>query len=180
MLIITFMASANKSRDLFEKNNIHTNFENHLFEDYNSLSKIERNLFKRTPIKTNQNWHYNVDYNHKVNKRNTTRISVLNSNTKNRHTTITLNSTTNITYSKNNTTSQISQSINTAYNVPISNIKMNTKTEPFSETTVVTPSQNNYYEGSGAPSTFAPIGDAVLPLLLLAIAYIAITAKRKH
>ena len=41
-------------------------------------------------------------------------------------------------------------------------------------------SSKNPYAGSGAPSTYAPIGDVVWPLLLLALAYIEIKRRMKN
>jgi hypothetical protein len=43
-----------------------------------------------------------------------------------------------------------------------------------------TQSGNNPYAGSGAPSTYGPIGDVVWPLLLLALAYIGIKRRIKQ
>ena len=36
------------------------------------------------------------------------------------------------------------------------------------------------YDGSGAPSEYAPIGDAVLPLLLLAMVYVVVMRRKKE
>jgi hypothetical protein len=42
-----------------------------------------------------------------------------------------------------------------------------------------TTNPENRYEGAGAPSTFAPIGDVVWPLLLFALAYVTIKRRTK-
>ena len=64
-----------------------------------------------------------------------------------------------------------------------SGIRMNTQTEAFSEegTDETTSSTNNNpYEGSGAPSEFgAPIGDSILPLLVFIGIYLIKLKNKK-
>ncbi len=74
-------------------------------------------------------------------------------------------------YSDNNVTAVYSMS---------ARLKVSEINEAFTtteENTITNP--ENPYEGAGSPSTFAPIGDVVWPLLLLALVYITIKRKTK-
>jgi hypothetical protein len=73
-------------------------------------------------------------------------------------------------YSENNATAVYSMSARLKVSEinEVSDIEENTTTTP-----------ENPYEGAGAPSTFAPIGDVVWPLLLFALAYVTIKRRTK-
>ena len=66
------------------------------------------------------------------------------------------------------------------YSMPTT-IKVNV-TEAFAEGdgTTTPPTMDNYYNGAGAPSEYAPVGDAVLPLLLLAMIYVVAMRKKRE
>ena len=79
----------------------------------------------------------------------------------------------NMPYNGNNITT-------VTYSMPVT---MKTSvTEAFSEegTNTTPPSINNNYEGAGAPSEYAPVGDAVLPLLLLAMMYVVVMRRKRE
>ncbi len=67
------------------------------------------------------------------------------------------------------------------YSMPTT-IKVNMP-EAFTEeegTTTTPPTMDNYYSGSGAPSEYAPVGDAILPLLLLAMMYVVVMKRKRE
>ena len=66
------------------------------------------------------------------------------------------------------------------YSMPTT-IKVNVP-EAFTEEegTTTTPPWNDIYNGSGAPSEYAPVGDAVLPLLLLAMMYVVVMRRKRE
>ena len=64
------------------------------------------------------------------------------------------------------------------YSMPTT-IKVNV-TKAFTDDEGTPPSMENYYSGSGAPSEYAPVGDAVLPLLLLAMMYVVVMRRKRE
>jgi hypothetical protein len=67
------------------------------------------------------------------------------------------------------------------YSMPTT-IKVN-MTEAFTGdegTTTTPPSMDNYYNGAGSPSQYAPVGDAILPLLLLAMMYVVVMRRKRE
>ena len=172
-----------KTNDLFEKNS--TPFKNNPFAGGNP-NEIERNLFTPKRIQIKNKNRYEVDFNHN-NYRNEN-VSYLNNETM--HNTNVANSP-RMTISTNGTTNEFRR-----YNVPLNNSEENavvaynmpTTIETNSETggdlnnneNTTTPSQENNYSGAGSPTTYGPIGDAILPLLLLALAYIEIKRRMKQ
>lgn len=42
------------------------------------------------------------------------------------------------------------------------------------------PSMGNNYNGAGSPSQYAPVGDAILPLLLLAMMYVVVMKRKRE
>lgn len=148
---------------------------------------IERNLFAPKPIKIQNKNSYNVDFNHNTTLQHKN-VSYLNRevmlNTKGTN-------TSNITINTNNINNQIKRynrpfnsnegNVVVTYNMPTT-INIDPKIgETFgNEENTTTQSSKNPYEGSGAPSTYTPIGDVVWPLLLLALAYIEIKRRIKN
>jgi hypothetical protein len=141
---------------------------------------IERNLFAPKQI---NNTYRRVEFNH--NKQQNRRVSYLNggddvarnsgatslgggSNT-------TLTRRYNVPYSGNVSVTAV------GYSMPTT-IKANV-TEAFAEgegTTTTPPSMDNYYNGAGSPSQYAPVGDAILPLLLLAMMYVVVMRRKRE
>lgn len=144
----------------------------------NTPQNIERNLFAPKNIQTQ---HRRINLNQ--NKQRNNGASYLNSdvtykskgsiggNAVGGGTTLRRYNNTPTNYSDNNVTAVYSMS---------ARLKVSEINEAFStteENTITNP--ENPYEGAGSPSTFAPIGDVVWPLLLLALAYITIKRKTK-
>ena len=137
---------------------------------------IERNLFAPKQI---NNTYRRVEFNH--NKQQGRNVSYLNndvvvngggSNSLAGGNNATSYRRYNVPYNGNNITT-------VTYSMPVT--MKTSMTEAFSEeeTNITPPSMDNNYEGAGAPSTYAPIGDAVLPLLLLAMVYVVAMRRKK-
>ena len=135
---------------------------------------IERNLF--TPKNIRVHHRYKFDSNNQGRKTSYLNHEVVvsggGSNSLAGGNTATAYRRYNVPYNGNNITA-------VTYSMPVT---MKTSvTEAFSEeeTNTTLPSMDNNYEGAGAPSTYAPIGDAVLPLLLLATVYVVAMRRKK-
>lgn len=139
---------------------------------------IERNLF--TPKQIQVRNQYRVT---NINQNKNRRVSYLNDSDVARS-----NSTTSLGGGGNTTLTR-------RYNVPYSGnvshtavgysmpttIKANvTKAFAEGDGTTTPPTMDNYYSGSGAPSEYAPVGDAILPLLLLAMIYVVAMRKKRE
>lgn len=139
---------------------------------------IERNLF--TPKQIQVRNQYRVT---NINQNKNRRVSYLNDSDvarSNGATSLggggntTLTRRYNVPYSGNVSVAAV------GYSMPTT-IKVNVP-EAFTEEegTTTTPPWNDNYNGSGAPSEYAPVGDAVLPLLLLAMIYVVVMRKKRE
>ena len=142
---------------------------------------IERNLFSSKQRGGQAGSQYNVDFNHNKYQRNRNIYNITEENS------------ANIAMSGSSASSGVSNL--RKYNTPLNNnavgdvasynltrtANINLNTEAFSEEENTTPpSQDNNYTGAGAPSTYnGPIGDMMLPLILFALAYVAIKRSKK-
>ena len=165
-----------KTSDLF--NTKATPFKNSPFVGGNPKN-IERNLFTPKQIKVQKINKYKPELNN--NYRNNR--GILNTSTEANRAINASGAISGADIRQYNKVSQIAQATNATYNMPTnSGIRMNTQTEAFSEegTDETTSSTNNNpYEGSGAPPEFAPIGNAVLPLLLFVGIYLIKLRNKK-
>ena len=165
-----------KTSDLF--NTKATPFKNSPFVGGNPKN-IERNLFTPKQIKVQKINKYKPELNN--NYRNNR--GILNTSTEANRAINASGAISGADIRQYNKVSQIAQATNATYNMPTnSGIRMNTQTEVFSEegTDETTSSTNNNpYEGSGAPPEFAPIGNAVLPLLLFVGIYLIKLRNKK-
>ena len=166
-----------KTSDLF--NTKATPFKNSPFVGGNPKN-IERNLFTPKQIKVQKISQYKTDLNHNNYRNNR---GILNTSTEANRAINASGAISGADIRQYNKVSQIAQATNATYNMPTnSGIRMNTQTEAFSEegTNETTSSTNNNpYEGSGAPPEFAPIGNAVLPLLLFVGIYLIKLKNKK-
>ena len=168
-----------KTSDLF--NTKATPFKNSPFVGGNPKN-IERNLFTPKQIKVQKINQYKTDLNHN----NYNNKTILNTNTPisvTRKTNITTNQTEIRKYNSVSQIAKATQATNVTYSMPTnSGIRMNTQNEAFSEESTdetTSSTNNNPYEGSGAPPEFAPIGNAVLPLLLFVGIYLIKLRNKK-
>jgi hypothetical protein len=161
------------TNQLFERN--HTPFNNNPFDGENP-TKIKRNL--------NVNIQYKFDFNHNnLHNNHNKKVSYLNSNDK-------TNYNTNRTFSLQNTEIR-------RYNTPLNNNNTENITVTYGMTSTIkapkinevfetkasqntTPSQDDNYKGSGAPSTYkVPIGNATIPFMLLLVAIYCMILRYK-
>ena len=166
-----------KTNDLF--NTKATPFKNSPFVGGNPKN-IERNLFTPKQIKVQKINQYKTDLNHNNYRNNR---GILNTSTEANRAINASGAISGADIRQYNKVSQIAQATNATYNMPTnSGIRMNTQTEAFSEegTDETTPSKDNNYTGSGAPSEFgAPIGDSILPLLVFIGIYLIKLKNKK-
>jgi hypothetical protein len=166
-------------------NNDDTPFKNSPFAGGNP-NEIERNLFAPKRVKVQNKNQYNVDFNH--NSRRHENVSYLNreaihntSNANMPHVTISANGANNEFQRHNTPLNNNEQSAIVSYNMPTTiDIDSEIGGDLGNIESSDTQSGNNPYAGSGAPSTYGPIGDVVWPLLLLALAYIGIKRRIKQ
>ena len=140
---------------------------------------IERNLF--TPKQIQVRNQYRVT---NINQNKNRRVSYLNDSDVARSNgaatslggggNTTLTRRYNVPYSGNVSVAAV------GYSMPTT-IKVNV-TEAFTEDegTTTTPPWNDNYNGAGSPSQFAPVGDAMLPLLLLAMMYVVVMRRKRE
>ena len=166
-------------------NNDDTPFKNSPFAGGNP-NKIERNLFAPKHIKVQNKNHYEVDFNH--NSRRHENVSYLNNEAMHNNNaanmprmTINANGANNEFQRYNTPLNSNEQNVVVSYSMPTT-IDINSEiSEAFSDNeNTTTPSDENPYAGSGAPTTYGPIGDVVWPLLLLALAYVAIKRRMRN
>lgn len=165
-----------KTSDLF--NTKATPFKNSPFVGGNPKN-IERNLFTPKQIKVQKINKYKPELNN--NYRNNR--GILNTSTEANRAINASGAISGADIRQYNKVSQIAQATNATYSMPTnSGIRMNTQTEAFSEEVTdetTSSTNNNPYEGSGAPPEFAPIGNAVLPLLLFVGIYLIKLRNKK-
>ena len=178
MIMPSIKLSANitmRTNDPFATNN--SPFNNNTPFVGNTPQNIERNLFAPKNI---QNQYRRVSLNQ--NKQRNSATSYLNDDvTYKSKSTIGGNATGGgTTLRRYNTPTNYSESnAITTYGMS-ARLKVSEINEAFATTeknTITNP--KNPYEGAGSPSTYAPIGDIVWPLLLLALVYITIKRKTK-
>ena len=166
-----------KTSDLF--NTKATPFKNSPFVGGNPKN-IERNLFTPKQIKVQKISQYKTDLNHNNYRNNR---GILNTSTEANRAINASGAISGADIRQYNKVSQIAQATNATYSMPTnSGIRMNTQTEAFSEESTdetTSSTNNNPYEGSGAPPEFAPIGNAVLPLLLFVGIYLIKLKNKK-
>ncbi len=151
-------------------------FNNNPFAGGNPKN-IERNLFTRKPIKIQNINRRSTDFEHNKYQNNK---AILNINTTTRTSQNVGGAISGTEYRNYNKASQIAQATNATYSMPTnSGITMTAQTEAFSDETVTVPSENNNYEGSGAPPEIAPLGDVLLPLLFFIGIYLITLRNRK-
>ena len=166
-----------KTGDLFGKNS--SPFQNSPFAGGNPKN-IERNLFTPKRIRIQNGNQYNVDFNHNNRQSNK---AIYNVNTTNVADAAMSGGATGGTASRRYNTPLNNGGENSVatYNMA-SSINMISETgESGNEEVTTTPSLDNNYSGSGAPSTYnGPIEDTIWPIILFVLTYVAIKRKSKN
>ena len=166
-----------KTGDLFGKNS--SPFPNSPFAGGNPKN-IERNLFTPKRIRIQNGNQYNVDFNHNNRQSNK---SIYDINSRNMADAAMSGGATSSTTSRRYNTPLNNGGENSVatYNMA-SSINMISETgESGNEEVTTTPSLDNNYSGSGAPSTYnGPIEDTIWPIILFILTYVVLKRRTKN